>query len=147
MEESILSEADCIVRAEVTRVTLSDDGEALCYQLSVSESYTLSADLPETLEITSRSQYPMRRGREYLLPLTEGEEGWHTTFDGVPQIEYTADGGLVYYNGWSALTTDLAQHLLYPQTEPDEFFYDRMMYLESGDISKLIADWYEIKAV
>ncbi len=139
VEEDILADTQRIIRAEVTAVTLSDDGESLCYEMAVLESYPESSD--SILTVESRSPYTMRRGREYLVPLAETGEGWRTVFDSVPQTEFTTEGGAVYYNGWSSLDTGGSQSLIYPQEHEDEHFYDRMMYSFSGDISALIRKW------
>ncbi len=139
VEEDILADTERIIRAEVTAVYLSDDGESLCYEMEVLESYPESTESVITVE--SRSAYAMRRGREYLVPLARTDEGWRTVFDSVPQTEFTANGGAVYYNGWSSLDTGGSQSLIYPQEHEDEYFYDRMMYSYSGDITALIKKW------
>lgn len=142
VEEDILADTDLIVRAEVKRVYKSDDGESLCYELDVIQSYPESNET--TIIAKSCSPYKMRRGREYLIPLTETEDGWRTVFDSVPQTEFTSDGGAVYYNGWSSLDTGGSEWLIYPQDSEEAHFYDRMMYSENGDISALIRKWETI---
>lgn len=142
VEEDILSDTDLIVRAEVEKVYKSDDGESLCYELDVIQGYPESSKT--TIIAESRSPYKMRRGREYLIPLAETEDGWRTVYDSVPQTEFTSDGGAVYYNGWSSLDTDGSEWLIYPQSSEEDHFYDRMMYSEDGDISALIRKWETI---
>lgn len=139
VEEDILADTERIIRAEVAAVYLSEDGESLCYEMQVLESYPESTESVITVE--SRSAYAMKRGREYLVPLARTDEGWRTVFDSVPQTEFTANGGAVYYNGWSSLDTGGSQSLIYPQEHEDEYFYDRMMYSHSGDITALIKKW------
>ncbi len=139
VEEDILADTERIIHGEVTAVYLSEDGESLCYEMQVLESYPESPESVITVE--SRSAYAMKRGREYLVPLARTDEGWRTVFDSVPQTEFTANGGVVYYNGWSSLDTGGSQSLIYPQQHEDEYFYDRMMYSHSGDITALIKKW------
>ncbi len=143
VESDVLSHADYIVSATVSRVFPSDNGESICYELCDIDWYS-EEGLGETVVIESRSPYPMRRGRQYLIPLTKGESGLHTTFDSIPQIEYTADGGLVYYNGWHSLEDSTAQALLYPA---DDFFYDRMRFSYSADVPALINKWVSQKQI
>ena len=139
VEEDILADTERIIHGEVTAVYLSEDGESLCYEMQVLESYPESTESVITVE--SRSAYAMKRGREYLVPLARTDEGWRTVFDSVPQTEFTANGGAVYYIGWSSLDRGGSQSLIYPQEHEDEYFYDRMMYSHSGDITALIKKW------
>lgn len=143
VEDDILAQTDIIIRARVDKVYKTDDGSGICYDVTAAEAFT-EADIPSELTVVSRSPYPMCRGREYLLLLTEDENGYRTVFDSVPQTEYTADGGFVYYNGWRTLTTDSSCALLYTE-QPDAFFYDRMMYSAAGDPAPLIAAWSDIR--
>lgn len=138
VEESVLAQTDRIVKAEVTAVYQTDD-DSICYELMVSESYPESSEKIITVE--SCSLYKMRRGREYLLPLASTSDGWRTVYDGVPQIEFDIHGGAVYYNGWSSLDTGGSESLIYPQESEEAYFYDRMMYSQSGDITALIRKW------
>lgn len=144
VEEEVLAETDRIVIAEVTRVYKSDDGESLCYELQTIHSFPETAET--TITVESRSPYKMVRGREYLIPLAEEQDGWRTVYDRVPQTEFTSDGGAVYYNGWSSLDTGGSQTLIYPQSDGGDHFYDRMMYAEKGDISALIDKWTMIRS-
>lgn len=140
VEEEILRDTDHIVSATVAGVFESDDGESVCYELSDIEWYG-EDEQAKTLVVESRSAYPMRRGRRYLIPLVRDENGFRTAFDGVPQMEYTADGGLVYYNGWSALDDSESTALLYPREGEEDFFYDRMRFSYTADIPALISKW------
>ncbi len=142
VEEDILAQADLLVRGEVTRVYAAEDGESIFYELSVSESY------PEgetAVTVQSCSQYKLRRGREYLLPLARTPQGYRTVQDSVPQTEFTADGGAVYYNGWSSLLTEHSQPLEYPTQGEEDYFHDRMMFSPTGDISLLVKKWLDMK--
>lgn len=145
VEEDILAQTDIIIRSRIDKVYKTDDGSGICYDVTVTEAFS-GADISSSLTVVSRSPYPMRRGREYLLLLTEDENGYYTVFDNVPQTEYTADGGVVYFNGWRTLTTDNSCPLLYSE-QPDAFFFDRMMYSATGDTSNLIAAWSDIKSL
>lgn len=138
VEEDILKDTDEMIIGEVGRVSLSDDGSSIVYELVNVEGYG-------ELTVESRSPYTMRRGRQYLLPLAKTEGGWRTVYDNVPQIEFTSDGGIVYYNGWESLDSDRSQNIIYPQDSVDEFFYDRMMFDNSGDVSGLINKWKAAK--
>ncbi len=140
VEEDILCATDLILIGEVGRVYKSSDGSSVVYELT-------NAQDGSTVTVHSRSPYTMKRGRQYLLPLAAEGDEWRTVYDGVPQIEFTANGGLVYYNGWESLDTTTSQELIYPQESVDEFFYDRMMYLESGDFSGLMEKWNDLKNI
>lgn len=141
VEEDILREADVIIRGVVNNVYLSEGGNSLCYDMEISGSYP-EADIMD-ITVESRSAYAMKRGREYLIPLKETENGYRTVFDHVPQIEFTADGGMVYYNGW---TSD-GESIIYPEENEDDYFYDRMMYSASGDYSAIIKKFLSLKTL
>lgn len=145
VEEDILAQTDVIIRGRIDKVYKTDDGSGICYDVTVTEAFS-GAEISSSLTVVSRSPYPMCRGREYLLLLSEDENGYHTVFDNVPQTEYTADGGMVYFNGWQTLTTNSSCALLYSE-QPDAFFYDRMMYSAAGDTSNLIAAWSDIRSL
>ncbi|MGN0669131.1 MAG: hypothetical protein ACI4JZ_01155 [Oscillospiraceae bacterium] len=143
VEQDILAKTDVIIRARVNKVYNTDDNSGICYDVTVTEAFS-EAEISSSLTVVSHSPYPMRRGRDYLLLLNEDENGYHTVFDNVPQTEYTADGGIVYFNGWQSLTTNNSRALIYSE-QPDAFFYDRMMYSTNGNPSSLIAAWSEIR--
>ncbi len=143
VEEEILSDADYIVSAVVKSASLSNDGSAILYELEASVSYP--EKITGTITVESCSAYTMKRGREYLLPIAETTDGYHTVYDKIPQIEFTADGGLVYYNGWSSLDTDTSQSITYSKKTVDDFFYDRMRFSYSGDYSAMIQKFYDAK--
>lgn len=145
VEQDILAQTDVIIRARVNKVYNTDDKSGICYDVTVTEAFS-EAEISSSLTVVSHSPYPMRRGRDYLLLLSEDKNGYHTVFDNVPQTEYTADGGIVYFNGWQTLTTDSSCALVYSE-QPDAFFYDRMMYSTTGNPSSLIAAWSEIRSL
>ncbi len=140
VEEDILGEADYIVKGEILKAYTSENGAGICYEMEISGSYPEVG--VDTIIIETRSPYTMKRGREYLIPIKETTFGYRTVFDHIPQIEFTADGGMVYYNGWSISG---GENLLYPRTSEADF-YDRMMYSYSGDYSELIDKFMNIKA-
>ena len=143
VEEDILVETECFIDAIVDNVYASPDGDCVYYELTAKSSYG-EDDVGTYVTIASRSQYEMYIGREYLIPVKVTDIGLQTVFDGVPQIEVTADNGLVYYNGWETLNTESSQSILYPQNKVDDFFYDRMMFSSSSDIAPLIEKWKTI---
>ena len=143
VEEEVLADTDYIVSAVVKNVSLSDDGNAIRYELETSVSYP--EKITGTIIVESCSAYTMKRGREYLLPLAKTADGYRTVYDKIPQIEFTADGGLVYYNGWFTLDDNISQSIVYPKKTVDDFFYDRMMFSYSGDYSAMIQKFYDVK--
>lgn len=145
VEQDILAKTDVIIRARINKVYNTDDNSGICYDVTVTEAFS-EAEISSSLTVVSHSPYPMRRGRDYLLLLTEDKNGYRTVFDNVPQTEYTSDGGMVYFNGWQTLTTDSSRALVYSE-QPDAFFYDRMMYSTTGNPSSLIAAWSEIRSL
>ena len=145
VEDEILAETDCFVVAVVKDVSLCDDGSSIIYTLETRSSYNAESVNTETVSfVESRSVYTMKRGRTYLLPLVKTENGYRTAYDNVPQMEFTADGGLVYYNGWSSLDSEYSNSITYPQKTVDDFFYDRMMITGAGYYG-LIERFCEIK--
>jgi hypothetical protein len=98
-------------------------------------------DTAENITVASRSKYRMLENREYLIPVKSVDGEFETVYDGVPQMEFTSDGGLVYYNGWRSLDSENSSDLIYPQSGVDDYFYDRMKFSYSGDISALIEKW------
>ncbi len=145
IEDNVLSAADCIIRGIVTRVYQSENGESICYEMEIKESCPETTE--KTVVIQSNSPYKMKRGREYLIPAEKNADEYRTVFDNIPQIEFTAEGGVVYYNGWSALDGGDSVDLLYPQKTVDDFFYDRMKFSYSGDISPIIEKFRHLKAM
>lgn len=143
VEDEVLADADYIVSATVKNVLLSDDGSRIIYELEADVSYPEISS--ETIIVESCSAYTMKRGREYLIPVAETADGYRTVYDNIPQIEFTADGGLVYYNGWSSLDDSTSQSIIYPQKTVDDFFYDRMKFSYSGDYSAMIQKFYDAK--
>lgn len=143
VEEDILVETECFIDAIVDNVYASPDGDCVYYELTARSSYG-EDNVGKYVTVASRSQHEMYIGREYLIPVKVTETGLQTVFDGVPQIEVTSDNGLVYYNGWESLNSPSSQSIIYPQNKVDDFFYDRMMFSSSGDITPLIEKWKDI---
>lgn len=143
VEDEVLADADYIINAKVKNVSLSEDGSKILYELE--NSVTYPEIRTEIVFVESCSAYTMKRGREYLIPVAETADGYRTVYDNIPQIEFTADGGLVYYNGWSSLDDDTSQSIIYPQKTVDDFFYDRMKFSYSGDYSAMIQKFFDAK--
>ena len=99
VEEDILVETECFIDAVVDNVYASPDGDCVYYELTA-KAYHGGSDMGQYVTLASRSQHEMYVGREYLIPVKVTEKGLQTVYDGVPQIELTADNGMVYYNGW-----------------------------------------------
>ena len=142
VEENVLSETEHIIDGTVKRAFASENGDSICYEIQVRASYPEAG--MDTIIVESCSPYKMSRGRQYLIPVAGNPDRWHTAFDNVPQIEFTSDGGMVYYNGWSALG---GESLIYPQRTVDDYFYDRMMFSYTGDYSGLIRKFYDTKNI
>lgn len=145
VEDMVLSSADCIIRGIVTKVYRSENGESLCYEMEVKESCPETTE--KTVVVKSNSPYKMKRGREYLIPAEKTDDCYRTVFDNIPQLEFTAEGGIVYYNGWNSLDAADSVDLLYPQKNVDDFFYDRMKFSYAGDISPIIEKFRHLKAM
>ena len=145
VEDDILVETECIIDAVVDNVYASPDGECVYYELTPKAVYG-SNDLNSKITVASCSEYSLKIGGEYVIPLKTSDDTYQTVFDGVPQIEVTADGGLVYYNGWECLNAPDSQSIIYPQNKVDDFFYDRMMFTFNGDISPLIEKWSRLRS-
>lgn len=140
VEENVLSEAEYIVDGTVKRAFSGKSGKSICYEIEIEASFPNTGT--DTIIVESCSPYKMKRGREYLIPVNETDDSYRTAFDNIPQIEFTSDGGMVYYNGWSTLQ---GESIIYPQNKVDDFFYDRMMFSDTGDYSELISKFYETK--
>ena len=145
VEDDILVETECIIDAVVDNVYASPDGECVYYELTPKAVYG-SNDLSGKVTVASCSEYSLKIGGEYVIPLKNSDNTYQTVFDSVPQIEVTADGGLVYYNGWECLNAPDSQSIIYPQNKVDDFFYDRMMFSFNGDISPLIEKWSRLRS-
>lgn len=145
VEDDILMETECIIDAVVDNVYASPDGECVYYELTAKAVYG-SNDLSGKVTVASCSEYSLKIGGEYVIPLKNSDNTYQTVFDSVPQIEVTADGGLVYYNGWECLNAPDSQSIIYPQNKVDDFFYDRMMFSFNGDISPLIEKWSRLRS-
>lgn len=140
-ENDVLIETEGFIDGIVNSVYAGDD--CVYYELSAVDVY---GDIDSgTVTVLSRSKYPMMVNREYLIPVKSTNGELETVFDRVPQIEFTSDGGIVYYNGWETLDNDDSQSILYPKSGVDDFFYDRMKFSYNRDFSKLIERWVSIQ--
>lgn len=141
-EEDILVQTEGFIDAVVSNVYAG--GDCIYYELS---SVSVYGDIEEngTITVASRSEHPMLENREYLIPVRSVDGELLTVFDGVPQIEFTEDGGMVYYNGWKSLDGEDSVSLIYPKNGVDDFFYDRMKFSYKNDVSELIEKWNNIR--
>lgn len=137
-EEDILVQTEGFIDAVVSNVYAGED--CIYYELSAVGVYG-GIEESGTITVASRSKYPMLENREYLIPVRTVDGELLTVFDGVPQIEFTEDGGMVYYNGWRSLDGEDSVSLIYPKNGVDDFFYDRMKFSYKNDVSELIEKW------
>ncbi|MCI7766732.1 MAG: hypothetical protein MSJ26_01965 [Oscillospiraceae bacterium] len=145
VEDSVLSETDFFLDGEIIDAEPSSDG-GVKYTVRVihavsDEDRTFS----DTETVYSYSPYALRNGREYLLPVSEDNGRYTVIFDNAPQIEFTLDRQLVCHNGWKTLSEN-GVYIEYPQTYPDDFFYDRMNLAAESSLEKLFDKWESLRA-
>lgn len=105
-----------------------------------------TAEVPEEMQVYSRSPYNLKTGREYLLPIKLTSEGDpYVTFDSAPQIEFSENRELICHNGWQTLAKN-GNYIEYPQTCPDDYFYDRMNIAAEVSLDALFDKWRELHA-
>lgn len=141
-EEDILVQTEGFIDAVVSNVYAGAD--CVYYELSAVSVYG-GIEEGDSFTVASRSRYAMLENREYLIPVRSVDGELQTVFDGVPQIEFTEDGGMVYYNGWKSLDGEDSVSLIYPKSGVDDFFYDRMRFSYKNDVSGLIEKWNSIR--
>ena len=139
VEQNVLIETDMIVNAYIDRVYSGGNGE-ICYEITADN---LETGETESIYLTSRTPYVMLENRCYVLPLKADETGYSLVFENAPQIECTLDGGYIFHNGWESLDEN-ALDVIYPQSNVDDFFYDRMKF-SYGSLDNLIEKWREVK--
>ena len=139
VEEDVLIRTDVIVNAYVDRVY--SKGNSTCYEISAENAETNET---ENIVLESDSIYTMKQDGSYILPLKNENGSYSLAFENAPQIEETENGGLIFHNGWVSLDENSAP-TEYPQVSVDDFFYDRMRFSYSGDISPLIEKWHEVR--
>lgn len=145
VEDKVLSETDFFLDGKVISEEPVSDG-SIKYTVRVIHAVSDdSREFFETEEVYSHSPYALRTGREYLLPISEKNGRYTVIFDNAPQIEFTLDRQLVCHNGWKTLTEN-GVYLEYPQTYPDDFFYDRMNLAAESSLEKLFDKWENLKA-
>lgn len=145
VEDNVLSETDFFLDGEVISEEYADDG-GIKYTVRVIHAISEdSRDFSEIEEVYSNSPYALRVGREYLLPISEENGRYTVIFDNAPQIEFTLDRQLVCHNGWKTLTEN-GVYLEYPQSYPDDFFYDRMNLAAESSLENLFEKWEQLKA-
>ena len=139
VEEDVLIQTDVIVNAYVDRVY--SKGNSTCYEISAKNTETGDA---ENITLESDSIYTMKQDGSYILPLKNENGNYSLAFENAPQIEETESGGLIFHNGWISLDENSAP-TEYLQVSVDDFFYDRMRFSYSGDISPLLEKWLEVR--
>ena len=145
VEDNVLSETDFFLDGKIISEEPGNDG-SIKYTVQVIHAVSDdSREFSETEEVYSRSPYALRTGREYLLPISEENGRYTVIFDNAPQIEFTLDRQLVCHNGWKTLTEN-GVYLEYPQTYPDDFFYDRMNLAAESSLENLFDKWESLKA-
>lgn len=142
VEDDILVQTECFVDAVVSNVYAESD--CVYYELEAKEYYGVEEE--SSIIIESRSDILMEQGGEYIIPLKVVGGSYRTVCETVPQIKVTDEGGLIYYNGWKTLDNESSENIPYPQGSVDDFFYDRMMFTDSKDISTLIEKWSSLKS-
>lgn len=143
VEEDVLLDTEQIIDGIVNHVYADTDSGCVYYELSAVNVYGGEAD--GTITVASRSQHTMKQGGEYIIPVKSVDGEYRTVSDSVPQIEVTNDGGMVYYNGWTTLDNDTSESILYPQDKVDDFFYDRMKFSYTKDLSAMIEKWESLR--
>lgn len=143
VEEDVLLDTEQIIDGVVNYVYADEDSGCVYYELSAVNVYGGEAD--GTITVASRSRHTMKQGAEYIVPVKSVDGELRTVNDSVPQIEVTNDGGIVYYNGWSTLDNDTSESILYPQGKVDDFFYDRMKFSYTKDLSAMIEKWESLR--
>lgn len=135
------NEADVLSRTEMfldVRVIAAEKQDTCCtYTLDIADCYAKDGKtLTGTVSLDSACPVLLSAGGEYLLPVTEDEEGLHILCESIPQIEITLDGYAVFYSGWTTLAEG-AEDCSYPVSE-----FQRMMCLGSADrINALLESW------
>lgn len=145
VEDKVLSETDFFLDGKVISEEPANDGSIKYTVLVIHAVSPDSREFSETEEVYSYSPYALRTGREYLLPISEENGRYTVIFDNAPQIEFTLDRQLVCHNGWKTLTEN-GVYLEYPQTYPDDFFYDRMNLAAESSLENLFDKWERLKA-
>lgn len=145
VEDKVLSETDFFLDSKVISEEPVSDG-SIKYTVRVIHAVSEdSREFSETEEVYSNSPYALRTGREYLLPISEENGRYTVIFNNAPQIEFTLDRQLVCHNGWKTLTEN-SVYLEYPQTYPDDFFYDRMNLAAESSLENLFDKWERLRA-
>ena len=142
VEENVLIETDVIVNAYIDRVY--SKGDTVCYEITAENMETFET---ANLVIESSTPYVMRPDRSYLLPLKSENGEYRLVFENAPQIEFAEEGGLIFHNGWTTLDAleENPATVIYPQNGVDDFFYDRMMFSYSSDITPLVDEWLRLR--
>lgn len=142
VEENVLIETDVIVNAYIDKVY--SKGDTVCYEITAENAETLEKS---NIVLESATPYVLKQERNYLLPLKSENGDYRLVFENAPQIELAESGGMVFHNGWKTLDALEKEPIdvIYPQNGIDDFFYDRMRFTYSSDISPLIEQWRQVK--
>lgn len=145
VEENILMQTDMFLDCEIISADHSEDGGIIYSVRTIHAVCEAEGEFPEYTRVYSDSPYSLKNGREYLLPIQIRNGRYIVVFDNAPQIEFTLDRQLVAHNGWESLSEN-GVYLNYPQTYPDDFFYDRMNLTAEYSLSKLFEKWEKLRA-
>ena len=142
VEEKVLIETDVIVNAYIDNVY--SKGDTVCYEITAEN---IEASERESIVLESATPYVMQQGGSYILPLKVENGEYSLVFENAPQIQVSEDGGMVFHNGWKTLDAleENPIEVIYPQNGIDDFFYDRMHFTYSTDISPLVDEWRQVR--
>ena len=141
VEDDVLAQTECFVDGIVDSVYYS--GDDAYYTLTAVDVY--GAENPESITVKSSSEYHLEQGGEYLIPLKIKDGEYVTVYDNAPQIKFSEDGSMIYYNGWKSLYSEEDIAVLLDRISENDYFYDRMLSSSDRDISALIEKWNSIK--
>ena len=142
VEERVLVETDVIVNAYIDRVY--SKGDTVCYEITAENTESSESS---SIVLESATPYVMQQGGSYILPLKIENGEYSLVFENAPQIQVAESGGMVFHNGWKSLDAleENPIDVIYPQNGIDDFFYDRMRFTYSTDISPLIDQWNQVR--
>ena len=142
VEEKVLVETDIIVNAYIDKVY--SKGNTICYEITAENAEISKV---ESFVLESATPYVMQQGGSYILPLKIENGEYRLVFENAPQIQVSESGGMVFHNGWKTLDAleENPIDVVYPQNGIDDFFYDRMRFTYSSDISILVEEWRQVK--
>ena len=142
VEDKVLIETDVIVNAYIDNVY--SKGDTICYEITAEKTGNSET---ENIVLESATPYVMQQGGSYILPLKVENGEYSLVFENAPQIQVSESGGMVFHNGWKTLDAleENPIEVVYPQNGIDDFFYDRMRFTYSSDISPLMEQWQQVR--